>query len=414
MGQTPGTARRVTARARRVDRLPQLFGLKAGLDAERLLDQLNVMVVGVGSVGATTALSLARLHLGRLVLVDRGRFKEASLLTQPVGEESLGQPKGSYIAGLCRRISPRTKVESFDDSFQQLPLSSTAGVQVVVAAGDNLTLARDLGQRCLHVGLPLIVAAVHGESLTVQTKAFGADADGSPCPACSFGAAERRMLEEEQIWSCEGFRRPEGSAHGRALQATMSLRPLCALAGEMAALLVVRWRLQLGVPIANTLTEFSGYTWRTFVTPLRRNPACLCRHDRWDRLASPRPLADCTPQDLLRASGSRATSRAPAALLELDRHRWVERGLCGCPEPMLLQRFVELGRAKLPRCTRCGREVQPQPFFSHETVSAERLGPSLRSPLRRLGAPAVRDVLVTQGDRTVWFTSPHPEKGRSI
>jgi len=43
----------------------------------------------------------------------------------------------------------------------------------------------------------------------------------------------------------------------------MSLRPLCALAGELAALSVVRLALQLGTPMEDTLTEMCAYTWRT-------------------------------------------------------------------------------------------------------------------------------------------------------
>src|SRR6185503_8949432 len=82
-GQTPGRPRRAAARARRGDRLPQLLGLKCNV--EEWLDRLSVLVVGVGSIGATVALSLARLQIGRLLLVDRARFKPASILTQPVG-----------------------------------------------------------------------------------------------------------------------------------------------------------------------------------------------------------------------------------------------------------------------------------------------------------------------------------------
>ena len=415
MGQTPGITRRATARARRVDRLPELFGLKPGLNAERLLDELSVMLVGVGSVGATAALSLARLHVGRLVLVDRGQFKPASLLTQPVGEESVGEPKASHIAGWCRRISPRTKVEAFDDPLQEIPISRMAGHQMVIGAGDNLTLARDLGQRCLRVGVPLLTAAVYGASLTVQTKVFAGDAVDSPCPACSFGAMERRMMEEEQLWSCEGARGPAANGQGGIGDATMSLRPLCAVAGEMAALLAVRWQLQLGASLANTMTEFSGYTWRTFVTPLRRNPACVCHHERWQRIEWPRPLADSTPQELLEAHGLRARATTSAALFALDRHRWVERGLCRCAESVPVQRFVEISGKRLPQCRRCRREIQPQPFYSHESINAERLGTALHEPLRRLGAAAVRDVTVTQDERTTWYTNhpaePRPTKG---
>src|SRR5437867_2660154 len=86
---TPGRARRALTLARRADRLPSFLGLRR--DAEEVLDRLKVLIAGTGSVGATVALSLARMRIGELLLVDRGFFKPASLLTQPVGLASLGR-----------------------------------------------------------------------------------------------------------------------------------------------------------------------------------------------------------------------------------------------------------------------------------------------------------------------------------
>src|SRR5262245_36976726 len=152
-GQTPGRPRRDAARARRGDRLPQLFGLKR--DAEAFLDRLSVLIVGVGSIGATVALSLARLQIGRLLLADKARFKAASLLTQPVGPASIGEQKAEHVATLCRAISTRTQVEPWHGPVQELPLAKMTEADVVVLAGDNLTVERDVGQRCLNRALPL-------------------------------------------------------------------------------------------------------------------------------------------------------------------------------------------------------------------------------------------------------------------
>jgi len=89
-----------------------------------------------------------------------------------------------------------------------------AGVDVVLLAGDNATVERDHGQRCLNLGLPLIHASVHGDTLTVQCRVFGSTNPQGPCPVCLFGAEEFRMLEEERVWSCEGFRRARCWAAG--------------------------------------------------------------------------------------------------------------------------------------------------------------------------------------------------------
>src|SRR5262245_5298459 len=70
-------------RPRRGARLPR-FLQGSPEEHERLLQALGVIVVGTGSVGRRVALHLARLQVGSLSLVDRGRFKPESLLTQPI------------------------------------------------------------------------------------------------------------------------------------------------------------------------------------------------------------------------------------------------------------------------------------------------------------------------------------------
>ena len=44
---------------------------------------------------------------------------------------------------------------------------------------------------------------------------------------------------------------------------------------------LLRWPLQLGTPVEDTLVEYCGYTHRTVVQPLRHNPACPCNHTRF-------------------------------------------------------------------------------------------------------------------------------------
>jgi tRNA A37 threonylcarbamoyladenosine dehydratase len=178
------SACRVASRARRADRFPKLVGLKC--DANAALDELSVMIVGTGALGAAAARSLAHLQVGELRLVDRGRFKPASLITQPITPSDVGRRKASAIARLCKDISPRTRVMAFDGPFQELVLADLVGASVVIVAGDNLSLLHDTGERCARLGLKLIHAAVHGETLTAQCRAYGHTTAGSPVPSvCS-------------------------------------------------------------------------------------------------------------------------------------------------------------------------------------------------------------------------------------
>ena len=398
--QAPGSALRAKALARRADRFPQFIGLR-GNSGERL-DGLVVLIAGIGSVGATIALSLARLQVKELRLVDRGVFKPESLLTQPVDPDGLGRAKASHIAGLCRQFSP-TRVVAHDCPLQELPLREMLGADLVIVAGDNLTIARDAGQRCLHLSLPLLAVGVHGDSLTVQCRFHDTTRPGGACPACLFTAAEFRLLEEERVWSCEGAAGPVHagtSAAGPAPRPTRSVRSLCGLAGEMGALLATRWALRLGPALPDTMTELCGYTWQTFVTPLRRRASCPCRHERWRVRELARPLAQCRARELLEADGPGRVPRGGAATLALRDYRWVELGRCRCPEPRAVGRFVRVGQPAATRCPRCRGPVYPQPFHAHERVTLLQLGDAASRSLQELGAGDLTDAIVQTGART--------------
>lgn len=400
----PGRDQRAGWRAPRADRLPPLVGLK--LEANAVLDALAVLFIGTGAVGGTTALSLARLHVGELRLLDRGHFTAPSLLTQPIGPADIGKPKASTIARQCKLISPRTRVLAFDGALQALPHADMAGVDVVVLAGDNATVEQEAGQRCLNLGLTLVHVGVEGATMTAQCRVFGARNPQGPCPVCLFGAQEFRMLQEERGWSCEGPFHPEASAAGTRPQPTLSLRPLCALAGEMAALFVIRLALRLGRPVQDTLTEINAYTWRTFVTPLRRNPACPCRHQRFVIRGVARALHDCTLRELLRVAGCATRAHRPTPVVVVEGFHWVERGRCQCPGPQTVNRFVRAQQTVMFRCPRCRQPVTPQPFYTRDSFTPEIVEAALDRPLRALGAADCRGLRVECGEETMLLTNP--------
>lgn len=401
--EIPRSARRIASRVRRADRFPALLGLKG--DANAVLDQWSVMVIGVGGVGATVARSVAHLFIGEIRLCDPGRFKTESLATQAITPDLIGQPKARAIGRLCKAISPRTRVLAFDGPLQQLALADLLGVHVVIVAGDNLTVLREAAERCQRLGLPLIHAAVHGESLTAQCSTYSNADPSSPCAVCQFGPEEFQMLDEERTLSCEGPRNPGALADVRSLRSTMSLRPLCALAGELAALQSVRLALRLGSPIENTLLEVCSYTWRSHVTPLRRNPKCPCAHARYEVRPMSRALDDCSFARLTRAAGL-ATTTAEKASFVAEGFRWVERGWCGCVDSQPVQRLIRLGHDRARRCAKCSQPVHPQPFYSHDSFPARLLEKDYDRPLRALGAAGCRGVLVHHGAKTVLLTNP--------
>ncbi len=129
-----------------VSRLPQFIGLRG--DARQRLRSFRLGVIGAGSVGGNIAMDMARLGIGELIIVDRGRFKAESLQTHAILPDLIGQPKASSMGRICKMLCPSMCVRAFDGPVQSLPRDTFADADVVALASDNLPTEGDTGETC--------------------------------------------------------------------------------------------------------------------------------------------------------------------------------------------------------------------------------------------------------------------------
>lgn len=405
--RTIGPARGRPATVSRSARLPAFIG--CSIDAARVLAGLRLAVVGAGSVGRRVALHLARVMPAELLVVDPGRYKPESILTQEIGPEDLGALKASNTAARCKEISPGTSVLAFNGGVQDLDLGAFAHLDLVVLATDNLMAELETGRRCARLRVPLIQASLHGASLTAAVRVFGNRGSDDPCPACGFGPEEWRHLERETRFSCEG----DGASavlHVRN-PPTNGVSALCALAADAAVLQSLRLTLGLGGPVEDTLLEQNAYTWRTVASPLSRNPDCPEEHAPWDRCAAPRLLEECTLAELGRAAGVPEPELGSAAFT-LGDLRFFESAACSCGGRASLRRFLSTGARGGP-CPSCGAPLEPDPFTSHRPVPGDVILADAARPLRELTPTAPGWIAVRRGDRTTLILAPResPERG---
>jgi len=238
-------------------RMPQFVGL--GEHPGPRMRKLKAAVVGAGSVGARIALHLARQQIERLAIIDRGRFKAESLLTQPILPAAVGRWKAEHIGQLCQLISPRTEIFLHAGRFEELETFALEGFDLVFLATDNLGVEVQVGQSCRHLGKPLIHASVHGETLVAQVRLFRNEHDDDPCPACAFGMEEWRALQAETAFRCELTESGEPAREDRNAP-TVSVSFLCSLAADLAMVQMFRLVLHLGQPVENTIAEHAGFT----------------------------------------------------------------------------------------------------------------------------------------------------------
>jgi molybdopterin/thiamine biosynthesis adenylyltransferase len=369
--------------------MPALVGM--AVDPDAALDGLDVTLVGCGSLGSRIGEDLARLRIGALRVVESARLKPESVATHPVLPSEVGRSKAVRIGRRCKAISPTTRVEFYNGSFQSMDATVLVGSDVVILATDNLSAEVDVGRWARRLGVKLVQVALHGETCTVQIRTL-TNTPGAPCLACSYTPWEWLSLSQETVYSCSG-RADDDPPPGRVVP-TRALSPLCALAAGMAAMAVTRLALEIGVPWRDEVVEYAGYTDRTTRAPLLRNAACPCEHAVWSVREVAGPLGSWTPCALAAlAIGTRGPIEPGGSVaFEVGGYSYRESvACCGAVRPV--GRFVRDG-VPGPRCPRCGRAVGQQPYLTHARAGADRLGAGFTRCLRALGSGRPRWVAV--------------------
>ena len=75
------------------------------------LKNATVGIAGLGGLGSTVAVALARANIGRLIIVDFDKIEQSNLNRQQYFIDQVGQNKVDAMTENLRRINPDVKVE---------------------------------------------------------------------------------------------------------------------------------------------------------------------------------------------------------------------------------------------------------------------------------------------------------------
>jgi molybdopterin/thiamine biosynthesis adenylyltransferase len=384
--------------ARRLDpdqRLPEFLSVARG--DRNVGHELDVLAIGAGSVGLAEIESTTHVGPRSITIVDPARFKVESLSTHStITHREIGRSKALVAAERAKAASPRTRVLAFDGPFEALPISIAAHAGVWLLATDNLRVELRVAQAALHLGRPVIQGSVWGPGLIAQIRSLAASPDGSgPSLCCAYAAAEWDQADAGTVFSCAGSPEPD-KAWAPSQVPTRSVAALCATAGSLMSLELIRRRLGIGDPEASQIMEFRGYDLATTVTPLRRRAQCPLDHQRMELLPERDGLGQRTPRELLERSGY-AGADPHRVTFTIPGHRFAKLTACQCAAHALLERFVAAGTAG-ERCSRCQALRAPHPLYDYDEVPAAVLGSRLDHSFASLGAGAPGSVRV-RGDR---------------
>lgn len=161
-----------------------------GFDGQRRLLQSTVAIVGLGGLGGYVAEALARMGVGRLILIDGDRFEDHNLNRQLLSsEQNLGVEKTEVACERIARVNSaataicRTEILNRENLPQLLE-----GADVVVDALDRLPTRLVLQDGAQALGIPMVhgsIGGFYGQVMTIFPDDSGLHAlygDGDDLP----------------------------------------------------------------------------------------------------------------------------------------------------------------------------------------------------------------------------------------
>jgi molybdopterin/thiamine biosynthesis adenylyltransferase len=146
-------------------------------DEQQRIRDAKVAVAGLGGVGGTHLLTLARLGIGQFHIADFDTFSVENFNRQVGAQVStLGQPKVQVLARMARDVNPGLALETFDQGVTAANVDAfLRGVDVYVDGLDFFAIdaRRMVFAACRERGIPALTAAPLGMGVSLLYFAPG-------------------------------------------------------------------------------------------------------------------------------------------------------------------------------------------------------------------------------------------------
>ncbi|MPW44664.1 molybdopterin biosynthesis protein [Acinetobacter sp. Ac_1271] len=153
------------------------------IDAQERLKLANVLIVGAGGIGCTSAELLARAGVGKITIIDADTIEVSNLQRQiAFTPNDLGQYKAEVLAKHLRQINPYIQIEYLTQRLDSSNADTLVQQQDLVLDGcDNFTTRYLVNAVCKKYAVPLLSASAIG----FQGQLFMVEGE-SACYECLF------------------------------------------------------------------------------------------------------------------------------------------------------------------------------------------------------------------------------------
>ena len=229
-----------------------------GEQGQLALRNANVLIVGVGGLGAPVALYLAAAGVGHLYLADDDHVELSNLQRQIIfTQQQLKQTKVSAAKASLAQLNPHVNVTTI---AQRLTLDSANNemadmltrIDLVIDCSDNMPTRQAINKICVTEKLPLIIGA--GIRMEGQLIAFNAQQADSACYHCLYP-----FEDTVEVNNC--------STSG-------VLGPLVGVIGSLQALEAIKYLTGMPLSSLNRLMRFDGKTLQWQHLSVMKDPDC--------------------------------------------------------------------------------------------------------------------------------------------
>jgi len=162
----------------------QILISNLGLGGQRELRASKVVVAGIGGLGCLSSLYLTAAGIGKIILVDKGKFKQSDLNRQILcWQRDIGRFKADVAKEKLVALNPEIQVEALVAEITKDGVHDVIGdADVVVDGLDNWRTRFVLNDYCVMQDIPFVhagVSALHGQMITIIPGK-------GPCLRCIF------------------------------------------------------------------------------------------------------------------------------------------------------------------------------------------------------------------------------------